>query len=68
MADDADGIFKDPKYGMRTRVLLCPVDDYQEDSQRTLTVSDGIELLTDDTFCLARSKRFVSSANVFRQS
>ncbi len=49
MADDADGIFTGPKYGMRTRVLLCPVDDYQEDSQRTLTVSDGIELLTDDT-------------------
>ena len=49
MADDADGIFIDPKYGMRTRVLLCPVDDYQEDSQRTLTVSDGIELQTDDT-------------------
>ncbi len=59
MADVANSIFTDLKNDMRTRVFLCPADDYQEDSLRTLTASDGIELLTDNTCCLARSRHFV---------
>ena len=69
LADDANGNYhRTEKWLVIASVSECSVDENQEDSSVVLIASNGNDLLTAFSGWLARLKRSVSTANVFRQN